>query len=99
MTTAKRVPVAGGLFAETPEGPRLLGSMCTTCGTPYFPKPAVCRNPDCRATSLEDGLRVVGRVTDEASSLRVGAPVELVLAPLRHEDDGGELITWMFRLR
>ena len=54
MTTAKRVPVADRLFAETSEGPRLLGSTCTTCGTPYFPKPAVCRNPDCRATSLED---------------------------------------------
>ena len=48
---------------------------------------------------LDDGLRVVGRLTDDASSLRVGAPVELVLAPLCHEDDGGELITWMFRLR
>ena len=52
--TTKRIPVADGLFTETPEGPRLLGSKCTTCGTPYFPKATVCRNPDCRATSLED---------------------------------------------
>jgi uncharacterized OB-fold protein len=48
---------------------------------------------------LADGLRVVGRLTDDTSSLRVGAPVELVLGPLCHEDDGGALITWMFRLR
>src|SRR3972149_7912699 len=50
----KRIPVVDGLFTETPEGPRLLGSRCTTCGTPYFPKAPVCRNPDCRVTSLED---------------------------------------------
>lgn len=47
---------------------------------------------------LEEGLRVVGRMTDTAG-LRVGAPVELLVAPLCHEDDGGELVTWMFRLR
>ncbi len=48
---------------------------------------------------LDDGLRVVGRMTDDASSLTVGAQVELVLAPLCHEADGSELVTWMFRLR
>jgi uncharacterized OB-fold protein len=48
---------------------------------------------------LADGLRVVGRLIDDASTLRIGAPVELVLAPLCHEDDGSALITWMFRTR
>lgn len=54
MTTTKRVPVAEGLFAETKEGPRLLGSKCPACGTPYFPKSPVCHNPDCREKGLED---------------------------------------------
>ncbi|MDP3769129.1 MAG: OB-fold domain-containing protein [Dehalococcoidia bacterium] len=54
MTTAKRVAVAEGLFAETPEGPRLLGSKCAACSTPYFPKSSACRNPDCRSTDMED---------------------------------------------
>ncbi len=48
------VPVAEGLFAETPDGPRLLGSRCATCGTPYFPKVAICRNPSCAGGAIED---------------------------------------------
>lgn len=48
---------------------------------------------------LDDGLRVVGRMTGDAGNLRVGAPVELVVDTLCHEDDGSELVTWMFRLR
>ena len=54
MTVSNRVPVAEGLFAETPDGPRLLGSKCAACGTPYFPKTSVCHNPDCRSTSVQD---------------------------------------------
>jgi hypothetical protein len=45
-----QVPVAEGLFVETDAGPRLLGSRCATCGTPYFPKVAICRNPSCAPT-------------------------------------------------
>ena len=52
--TAKRVPVAEGLFTETAEGPRLLGSRCVACGVPYFPKSPVCHNPDCRESQVED---------------------------------------------
>ena len=54
MTTTKRIPVVEGLFAETADGPRLLGSKCTACGTPYFPTTPVCHNPDCRSTNVED---------------------------------------------
>ena len=43
-----------GLFRETPDGPRLLGSRCLTCSTPYFPKSAVCHNPDCDESKMED---------------------------------------------
>jgi uncharacterized OB-fold protein len=48
------VPVAEGLFTETADGPRLLGSRCATCGTPYFPKVAICRNPSCAGGAIED---------------------------------------------
>jgi uncharacterized OB-fold protein len=54
MTTSKRVPVAEGLFTETAEGPRLLGSRCAGCGTPYFPRSAVCHHPECRESKIEE---------------------------------------------
>jgi uncharacterized OB-fold protein len=134
-----RVPVVEGLFREEEDGPRLVGSRCATCGTPYFPRSDLCHNPDCTRSAMEDarfgprgtlwscsvqnyppppparydepyrpyalgvvdladGLRVVGRMAvDDPGDVRVGAPVELVLAPLCREADGTELITWMFR--
>jgi hypothetical protein len=54
MAATERIPVADGLFAETAEGPRLLGSRCAGCKTPYFPKAAVCHNPDCGGGRMED---------------------------------------------
>src|SRR3989304_5079271 len=54
MTTSKRVPVAEGLFIETAEGPRLLGSRSSICGTPYFPRSAVCHHPECRESKIEE---------------------------------------------
>jgi uncharacterized OB-fold protein len=54
MTTSKAVPVVEGLFAQTAGGPRLLGSRCASCGTPVFPKAAVCRNPDCAGGDMQD---------------------------------------------
>lgn len=50
----ERVPVVPGLFVETPEGPRLLGSRCGTCGTHFFPKVGRCTNPTCRSESVHD---------------------------------------------
>jgi hypothetical protein len=49
-----RKAVIEGLFAETPAGPRLLGSRCASCRTPYFPKSAVCHNPGCASSKMED---------------------------------------------
>ena len=54
MTTTKKVPVAEALFTETADGPRLLGSKCASCGTPYFPRSAVCHNPECRESKIEE---------------------------------------------
>ena len=54
MTTTKKLPAAESLFTETAEGPRLLGSKCASCGTPYFPRSAVCHNPECRESKMEE---------------------------------------------
>ncbi len=47
-------PVIEGLFEDTADGPRLLGSRCSTCDVPYFPKSAICHNPDCDNSAMED---------------------------------------------
>src|SRR3990172_8798234 len=49
-----RIPVAKNLFAETALGARLQGSRCTTCETPYFPRSAVCHNPECNDSRIEE---------------------------------------------
>jgi hypothetical protein len=54
MTMNKPVPIAEGLFTETTDGPRLLGSKCASCATPYFPRSAVCHNPECSESKMED---------------------------------------------
>jgi uncharacterized OB-fold protein len=137
--TAERVPVIEGLFAETAAGPRLLGSRCPACGTPYFPRSPRCHAAGCAGgktedaafgprgvlwsftvqhfappapvlvaepfepyavgmVDLADGLRVLGRVAaPDPSALHGGMELELVLAPLRRDEQGRELVSWMFR--
>ena len=51
---ADRMPVAEGLFADTKDGARLIGSRCASCKTPYFPKVDFCRRPQCGDSRLED---------------------------------------------
>lgn len=48
----QREPVVAGLFSEE-GGARLHGARCGTCHTPYFPRPAYCRNPDCAESAVE----------------------------------------------
>jgi len=48
MTTA----VADGLFEETPDGPRLLGSACRRCGVVTFPRQRSC--PRCTSLEMQD---------------------------------------------
>ncbi len=50
----KRTPVIEGLFTDTADGARLLGSRCATCKVPYFPKSPLCHNPDCTDSKMED---------------------------------------------
>ncbi len=45
-TTKERRPAVSGWFS--PDG-GLLGTRCTSCGTPYFPRNELaCRNPSCQ---------------------------------------------------
>jgi uncharacterized OB-fold protein len=65
--TKVRVPALGaeGWFTEGgDEGPALLGSRCTSCGTVSFPKTDyACRNPACDGTELvETRLASTGTV-------------------------------------
>ena len=51
---SERIHVAPGLFAETKDGARLIGSRCASCKTPYFPKVDYCRHPECGDSKIED---------------------------------------------
>jgi uncharacterized OB-fold protein len=46
--------VAEGLFTETAEGPRLIGSRCRQCGSVTFPRQGSC--PRCTSTDVEEHL-------------------------------------------
>ena len=47
---------------------------------------------------LDDGLRVMARIEiDDPMSVKVGGKVELVVGGLCDDDDGNEIVTWMFR--
>ena len=54
MSDAQRRPIVEGVFIETADGPRLLGTRCTTCGTPHFPRSPLCRNAQCGGRTVED---------------------------------------------
>jgi uncharacterized OB-fold protein len=54
MSSGEQVMVVEGLFAETSDGPRLLGSRCASCQTAYFPRAIGCHNPDCDDSKMED---------------------------------------------
>lgn len=45
-------PVREDLFVETPDGGRLLGSQCRSCGIRFFPKGVLCLN--CQEDALEE---------------------------------------------
>jgi uncharacterized protein len=51
--TLNSTPCVPGLFSEDGKA-KILGSRCTSCGTPYFPRTTDCRNPDCTSPRIED---------------------------------------------
>jgi len=46
---------------------------------------------------LDDGLRVLGRLSGDDLTVQPGVDVELVLEPLCHEQDGTPVMTWKFK--
>jgi len=46
--------IADGLFTETADGPRLIGSRCRQCGTVTFPRQSSCAR--CTSTDVEEHL-------------------------------------------
>lgn len=54
MDTAKQIFVVDGVFTLTPDGPKLIGTRCLSCGTYYFPRSLSCRNPNCEEKKVED---------------------------------------------
>jgi uncharacterized OB-fold protein len=52
--TASGPAIAEGLFTETAEGPRLIGSRCRNCGTVTFPRQSSCAR--CTSTDVEEHL-------------------------------------------
>ncbi|MCP2335102.1 Zn-ribbon domain-containing OB-fold protein [Actinomadura rupiterrae] len=56
--TKQRRPAAEGWFTAADGSTRLLGTRCTSCGTPYFPRNELaCRNPGCAGP--KDGSELV----------------------------------------
>lgn len=54
-TSSDAQPVVEGWFTDGENGAALIGTKCTSCQTPYFPKQTLsCRNPECRGTEFEE---------------------------------------------
>ena len=47
---------------------------------------------------LDEGLRVLGRIDiDDPHNVTVGGDVELVIQKISVDDDGNDIVTWMFK--
>jgi uncharacterized OB-fold protein len=75
-----------------------------TCAIQNYPPPAPAlyekpyRPYALGVVDLPEGLRVVGRVAaEDPESVKIGCDVELVVAPLTRDEDGNEIVTWMFK--
>lgn len=64
MNSTQIKPVIEGWFTTTDDGPRLIGTQCSECGTYYFPKQTLsCRNPECSSDSfVEVQLSNTGKI-------------------------------------
>ncbi|OHV31869.1 MULTISPECIES: Zn-ribbon domain-containing OB-fold protein [Pseudofrankia] len=132
----KSRPIDDGLFIQTDDGPRLVGSSCRSCGTTTFPRQQSC--PKCTRVDMADSVlprrgalwsftvqgfrpkppyagpaefvpygvgyvELPGAVLVEAvltendpERLHIGDEMELVLRPLRRDEDGTEVLTFAF---
>jgi len=56
MSDSGSIPAVEGLFTETADGPRLVGSRCASCQSPYFPSAEACHNPECERSDMQSAL-------------------------------------------
>lgn len=56
MNTLEQRAVAEELFRVSEDGPALLATRCSGCGTYYFPKSLSCRNPKCETKVVQEVL-------------------------------------------
>ena len=88
---------------ETRFGPG--GTLCSYSVQNYPPPPPARYDEPYEpyvlgVVDLDDGLRVVGRMAEkDPTSLQVGSEVEVVLGTICHDDDGTEIISWMFQTK
>jgi uncharacterized OB-fold protein len=85
----KRRPAVEGWFTTDPADTRLIGTRCTACGTPYFPRNELaCRNPRCDGPKDGSELTEVrlsgrGRVWSYADSRYRPPPPYMSADPFR----------------
>jgi len=91
MGGAERVEAAAGLFEDTGDGPRLLGSQCATCETPYFPRSEACHNPDCTRSDMQ-AARFGPRGTLRSVALQNYPPPAPTVAPEPYRPYGVGLV-------
>jgi uncharacterized OB-fold protein len=88
-------------LAEVEFGPR--GKVWSYAIQNYQPPPPVVTTEPYApyamgVVDLDDGLRVMGRIdVEDPMDVEVGAVVELVVCAIGTDDDGNEIVTWMFR--
>jgi uncharacterized OB-fold protein len=88
-------------LAEVDFGPR--GKVWSYAIQNYQPPPPVMTTEPyipyaMGVVDLDDGLRVMGRIdVEDPMAVEVGAEVELVVGTIGADDDGNEIVTWMFR--
>lgn len=91
MSGASSIESAKHLFSETADGPRLLGSRCATCRTPYFPRSELCRNPECGRSDMQEA-RFGPRGTLWSVALQNYPPPAPTIAPAPYEPYGVGLV-------
>ena len=75
-----------------------------SCSVQNYPPPPPARYTEpydpyaVGVVDLDEGLRVVARMSGcEPEALQLGKEVELVIEPICRDEDGREVVTWMFK--
>lgn len=91
MDAKKKVAAVDGLFTMDPEDPRLIGGMCPSCGSYFFPKFYVNHKPACSHHEVQEVL-LSRRGTLESYTVQHYAPPPPFVAPNPFEPYGLGLV-------